>query len=247
MSTSDHVMTIEELARQTGLSVRNIRSHRTAGLLPAPEVRDGLGWYGPEHLDRLKLIQELQAEGFNLKGIKRLIDERAGSAAGLLGLKHALSEPFGSGGPAKIVTAEELAARFGEHASPEVLERALALELIVPVDGGRFELPNAAVLDMADRVVAAGIPLPATLELFELVRNDLRHVANAFVDAFIEHVYEPARPEGGAADWQSVGAALAALRPVASEGVLAVFQEVMTQEVEQRSAEVMRRLAGDED
>ena len=239
-------MTIEELSRRTGLSVRNIRSHRTAGLLPPPEVRDGLGWYGPEHLDRLRLIQELQAEGFNLRGIKRLIDERAGSAAGLLGLKHALSEPFGGGAPAKIVSLEELAARLGAHASPEVLERAIELELVVPLGDGRFELPNAAMLDMADQVVASGIPLGAALELFELVRTDLRHIAGAFIDAFVEHVFQAARPEGGAADWQSVGAALAALRPIASEGVLATFQEVMTQEVERRSAEEIRRLAGED-
>ncbi len=241
-------MTIEELSRQTGLSVRNIRSHRTAGLLPAPEVRDGLGWYGPDHLDRLRLIQELQAEGFNLRGIKRLIDERAGSAAGLLGLRHALSEPFGSAAPAQIVSLEELAGRLGAHASPEVLERAIELELVIPLGDGRFELPNPAMLDMADRVVASGIPLGAALELFELVRTDLRHIASAFIDAFVEHVFLPSRSAegGGPADWSSVGAALAALRPVASEGVLVTFQEVMTQEVERRSAEEIRRLAGED-
>jgi DNA-binding transcriptional MerR regulator len=241
-------MTIEELSRQTGLSVRNIRSHRTAGLLPPPEVRDGLGWYGPEHLDRLRLIQELQAEGFNLKGIKRLLDEREGSAAGLLGLKHALSEPFGSAAPAKIVSLDELASRLGAHATPEILERAIQLELVIPLGDGRFELPNAAMLDMADQVAASGIPLGAALELFELVRTDLRHIASAFIDAFVQHVFLPSRSgdEGGHADWQSVGAALTALRPIASEGVLATFQEVMTQEVERRSAEEIRRLAGED-
>ena len=64
---------------------------------------------------------------------------------------------------------------------------------------------------------------------------------------FVEHVFEPRAARAARADWQSVGAALAALRPVASEGVLATFQEVMTQEIEQRSAEEIRRLAGDED
>jgi DNA-binding transcriptional MerR regulator len=240
MGVSENVLTIEELARRTGLSVRNIRSHRTAGLLPAPEVRDGLGWYGPEHLDRLRLIQELQAEGFNLKGIKRLLDAREGSAGSLLGLRHALSEPFGSGEPAKIVTVEELASRLGAHASPEILRRAIELELVIPLGDGRFELPNAAMLEMADRIVASGIPLGATLELFELVRTDLRHIARAFVDAFVEHVLAP---EGRGTDWENVSEAVAALRPIASEGVLATFQEVMTQEVERRSAEEMRRLA----
>ena len=59
-------MTIEQLSARSGITVRNIRSHRARGLLPPPEVRDRIGYYGPEHLNRLRLIQELQGEGFNL-------------------------------------------------------------------------------------------------------------------------------------------------------------------------------------
>jgi hypothetical protein len=66
---SENDLTIEQLAAETGMTVRNIRSHRARGLLPAPEVRDRVGYYGPEHLDRLRMIQELQTDGFNLKGV----------------------------------------------------------------------------------------------------------------------------------------------------------------------------------
>src|SRR5437762_13257751 len=70
-----HDLTIEQLAAESGMTVRNIRSHRARGLLPAPEVRDRVGYYGPQHVTRLRLIQELQAEGFNLKGIERLLEQ----------------------------------------------------------------------------------------------------------------------------------------------------------------------------
>ena len=53
-------MTIEQLAARSGITVRNIRSHRSRGLLPPPEVRDRIGYYGPEHLNRLLLIKDLQ-------------------------------------------------------------------------------------------------------------------------------------------------------------------------------------------
>lgn len=66
-------LTIDELARRSGMTVRNIRAHQARGLLPPPEIHQRVGFYGPEHLTRLELIQELQAEGFNLKGIKRLL------------------------------------------------------------------------------------------------------------------------------------------------------------------------------
>ena len=48
------------------MSVRNIRNHQSRGLLPAPEVRARVGYYDAEHVARLRLILDLQADGFNL-------------------------------------------------------------------------------------------------------------------------------------------------------------------------------------
>src|SRR4051794_19508658 len=66
-------LTIDELARETGMTVRNIRAHQARGLLPPPEVRARTGFYGPEHATRLRAIQDLQAEGYNLKAIERML------------------------------------------------------------------------------------------------------------------------------------------------------------------------------
>src|SRR3954466_9757397 len=123
-STTPNQLTIDQLSAETGLSVRNIRSHRTAGILPPPEVRDGLGWDGPDHVARLAVIRDLQAEGFNLKGIKRLLDQVGGPAAGLLGVRRALTAPPESE-PARVVTLAELAGRLGEPATPAGLQRPL--------------------------------------------------------------------------------------------------------------------------
>ena len=49
--------TIDELAREAGMTVRNVRSHHARGLLPPPEVRGRTGFYGTEHVERLRLIQ----------------------------------------------------------------------------------------------------------------------------------------------------------------------------------------------
>src|SRR5579859_2197623 len=68
-------LTVEQLAFETGMSVRNIRSHQARGLLAPPEVRVRVGYYGPEHLAQLQMIRELQNDGFNLGGIKRLMDD----------------------------------------------------------------------------------------------------------------------------------------------------------------------------
>ena len=51
-------LTIDELARRTGMTVRNVRAHQSRGLLPPPEVRGRTGFYGPEHVARIELIRE---------------------------------------------------------------------------------------------------------------------------------------------------------------------------------------------
>ena len=79
------------------MTVRNIRAHQSRGLLPAPEIRGRTGYYGSEHVTRLELISEMQADGFNLQAIKRLIDVSDGSGEELLGFKRALMAPVRAG------------------------------------------------------------------------------------------------------------------------------------------------------
>src|SRR3954447_18555405 len=107
MAEATAELTIDELARETGMTVRNIRAHQSRGLLPAPEVRARTGYYGPEHVTRIELIRELQGEGFNLESIRRLRDGTAGSGDEVLRFTRALRAPFEDEEP-QIVEAAEL-------------------------------------------------------------------------------------------------------------------------------------------
>ena len=143
-STGGYDLTIEQLAAETGMSVRNIRNHHTRGLLPPPEVRARVGYYSSEHVARLRLIQDLQADGFNLAAIERLLSGSDGLAARLLGLRHAVTTPFEPESP-EVITAEELDKRFGEVDAKDV-ERVRKLGLLLPLGDGRFEVPSPALL-----------------------------------------------------------------------------------------------------
>src|ERR1700752_2783201 len=120
----ENALTIEELSAQTGMTVRNIRSHRARGLLPAPEVRDRVGYYGPEHVTRLRMIQELQSEGFNLKGIEHLLEQSPGPAEQFLAFKRSLGASFETEEP-QAFTREELAERFPSENPDETLKRSI--------------------------------------------------------------------------------------------------------------------------
>src|SRR5947209_5993654 len=140
-----HDMTIDELARETGMTVRNIRAHQSRGLLPPPEVRARTGYYGPEHVARVRLIQEMQAEGFNLKSIQRLVDASNGAGEQVLDLGRALRGSFSDEEP-EFWTTDDIEQRLGGPFDPKTFEKARKLGLIRPIGEGRFEVPSPTLL-----------------------------------------------------------------------------------------------------
>jgi DNA-binding transcriptional MerR regulator len=171
-------LTVEQLAAEVGMSVRNIRNHHTRGLLPPPEVRARVGYYNSEHVARLRLILDLQADGFNLAAIERLLSGSDGLAERLLGLRIAVTTPFEPEDP-EMITAHELNKRFGMVDGKDI-ERVRKLKLLVPLGDGRFEIPSPALMRDAEQVVALGIPLHAALVLVERVSRDADSIARAF-------------------------------------------------------------------
>ena len=100
---------IEELAGRAGMTVRNVRNYQTKGLLPPPRLAGRKGVYSDEHLARLQLIKEMQAGGFNLTAIRKLLEgvpEGAGREA--LRFEQALLSPWSEDEP-EIVEVAELA------------------------------------------------------------------------------------------------------------------------------------------
>ncbi len=240
-AAGEHTLTIEQLAYETGMSVRNIRNHQTRGLLPPPVVRARTGYYGAAHVERLRLIQEMQLDGFNLNAIKRLIGD-GDSADRFIGFKRAITAPFESESP-EILTVEELAERFGGgELDVKAVEKAQRLELIVPLGDGRFEAPSPALLRAAEEVLDRGIPLMAALETVERIKRSCESAARAFVRLFLQEMWKPfdeaGRPEER---WEEVTETIERLRPLASEALLAVFKQTMTAEVEDAFGKVLER------
>jgi DNA-binding transcriptional MerR regulator len=71
--TAAGMLTVDALAEATGVSVRNIRYYASLGLLPAPERRGRVAYYGAEHRARLDLTMALQEHGFTLQAIERYL------------------------------------------------------------------------------------------------------------------------------------------------------------------------------
>jgi DNA-binding transcriptional MerR regulator len=240
-------LTIDELARRTGMTVRNIRAHQSRGLLPAPEVRGRTGYYGDEHVARLELIRELQADGFNLSSIKRVIGDVGKSSSAVLDFTRAVRTPFEQEQP-EIVDVAEWAERWqgtGFADPAATMRRAADLGLIRLLGDGRIEILSPALARAGAELAALGVTPDTALEVLESLRRSARGVSRTFVNLFLTEVWEPfdraGRPEQ---DWPKVREALDRLRPLASEALLAAFQPVMTEAVEKAFERALKQEAG---
>jgi DNA-binding transcriptional MerR regulator len=239
------LLTIDDLALQTGLTTRNIRAYQSRGLLPPPEVRGRTGYYADEHVARLELIREMQADGFNLTAIKRLIDGSGGEWEDMLGFKRAALSGWEAEDP-EVTTVEEFAERFGVTVEddPGPLQRAIELGAVVPLGGGRLELPSPALIKAGEEVVAAGVPLDAMMDVLAKIVRHTDAVAHSFTRLFLDNVLRPFQDRGSPPEeWPQVRESLERLRPVAGQAVSAAFALQMTAAAE----ETYGRVLGGED
>jgi DNA-binding transcriptional MerR regulator len=239
----ESTLTIEQLSAQSGMTVRNIRAHRARGLLPAPEVRERVGYYGSEHLARLQLIQEMQADGFNLRAIQRLLEETHGQPEQLRSLRDAVHAPFETEQP-QVFTLAELEARFGgEGVDTRLLVRAEKIGLLVALGDDRYEAPMPSLLDAAEEVVRRGVPLGHALTVTGKVREQCRVVAREYVRLFLEDLWKPFAQAGYPQErWAEVTESIERLRPVSSRALLASYQLTMSHEVEAAFGRELERL-----
>ena len=240
MATAEE-LTIEEVSRLTGMTVRNIRAHQTRGLLPPPNVRGRTGFYGREHVARIELIREMQGSGFNLKAIKQLLElTPEGASEEVLHLERLLMAPWEEES-SEIVDLAELQERFG--ANPKSARKAEELGLVIPLGEDRFEIPSPSLLKAGEDVVAMGVPLDHALSVMQKVRRAMRDVAQEFVRLFLRDVWRPFVDAGMPQErLPEVRRSLERLRGVAWEVVRPTFERTMTAEVEEAFGKELKRL-----
>jgi DNA-binding transcriptional MerR regulator len=183
---------IEQLARAAGVAVDTIRFYQGKGLLEAPR-RDGrVTWYGDGHLERLRRIKELQQQGFTLTVIQRfLAGELEPSDEALVAAVTRPSAP-------QTLTLAELSERSGVAAP--LLTSLEQAGLLVPVEGGEEPLYPADDLEAIAagmKLIAAGVPLGALIELGKDYSAAVDRTARQAVDLFDLHVRERIQAEGG--------------------------------------------------
>jgi DNA-binding transcriptional MerR regulator len=188
---------VEQLAGRAGVSVDTVRFYQAKGLLEPPRRMGRIALYDDGHLHRLERVRALQAKGFTLATIRRLVRGELDAA------DEALVEAVtgrGAGAAADEEAAEEffdldeLGARSG---IPVALLQAIEREgLLVGRrhhGGAAFTDSDVAIARSGLRLLELGLPLPEVLELARDHHARVRETAERAVQLFDAHVRQPLR------------------------------------------------------
>jgi DNA-binding transcriptional MerR regulator len=236
---------IDELAREAGTTVRNVRAYQDRGLLPPPRRSGRVGLYTDAHLARLRLIGQLLERGYTLGNIAELITawERGQDLGELLGLEAELVQPW-SDEVATTISLEDLNSLFGQD--DDALREAVKLGLLEPEEGGeRFRVPSPRLLHAGAELVAAGIPLDAVLNHARQLARDTDRIAARFVELVSANVFEPYGDKPfPAEDVPRLAELLRRLRPLAETTVDAYLARAMEERLARELGNHYDRLMG---
>jgi DNA-binding transcriptional MerR regulator len=182
--------TIDELAREAGTTVRNIRAYQEKGLLPPPEKRGRVGIYGGTHLARLKLISPLLERGYSLANVAELIGAWEGGhdISKLLGLEAAITSPW-SNEPEAVIPKEKYLEMFGDSITPEAM--AYAIESgIIRIEGDTVYASSIKLVQAGALLAKEGVPLQELAKIVTELRTQSEYIAGKLMALVTKYIFD---------------------------------------------------------
>jgi DNA-binding transcriptional MerR regulator len=183
---------VERLAAACDVSVDTVRYYQARGLLPPPDRRGRVAWYGDEHVRRIRTIRALQRQGLTLAAIRRVLDGELDLADA--GLAAAVAAERGDADTDGLLDLDAFASESGVPASLiQAVERE-GIRIGRRVDGAtRYTRADIELVRTALRLLEFGLPLGDLLLLARDADDAMRRLAERAVDLFDEHVRRPIR------------------------------------------------------
>jgi DNA-binding transcriptional MerR regulator len=218
--------TIDELAAATGVPSRTVRHYQWVGALPPPARKGRVALYREEHVQRLRLIAQLQDRGLHLRAIRDALRQAAHRRLSLeewLGIGEHLRQPWSDETPL-VLTEVELRQRLGNR--PAGFVAALLRVGLLRRQGDQlapaYLVRSPGLLDIGLRLHDAGMDIETGAEAAALLRDSMRRAAVKLVRQFATRSGRGFARSRSAVD---VGEALTALRPLGAEAVRLVFAQ----------------------
>lgn len=237
-------MRIDELATASGIPSRTIRYYNQQGLLPPPRLQGRVGYYDDAHLERLKLVKDLQESRFLPLAVIRSLLRRADQGADLETMLAPLDIVYHQHGDGhELFSKSQLATKAG--VGRDVVDAAEKMGLLFGVKhrgAVRYTVDDAAMCGIVKDWMRLGLPA----ELGHLYRSSLERISREHVLAFNQMVVDPM-------DWEHTDAADARAQMVAayremtevSNRLIALLQRKLLQyAVEAEAREPSRSASG---
>jgi DNA-binding transcriptional MerR regulator len=211
--------TIDDLATAARVPSRTIRFYQSRGALMAPEIRGRVAYYNPTHLERLKLIAQLQDRGLRMDAIRDLvssIDRGEVDLAEWLGVEQQMQASWANDQP-RTVSESELLALCGKR-RPGLLAELVRLSL-VERRGDVYLIESPALLGIAMKLQATGVDLDTARAAADIVRKHVERAVKELIELFVRRA-----KEGELAEPAKL---LEALRPLGLEAVRVIFGRAM--------------------
>lgn len=226
-------LTVDELAARAGVTVRTIRFYSTRGLLPPPEIGPRrVGRYGPGHLSRLALIEELQHQGMTLAAIERYLRQLPSDLSPEdLALHRALVASWAPDAEAEA-TREKLERRAGRLLTEDDLDRLAAMNVLARTGDPDVFRIDPVILHLGVRLLEVPVSLKTLLAAREVVLEHSREAARELSRMFKEEVWEPyRRRESDPEQVETMRTLSAHMQPMIVQALVTAFQRSMREEL----------------
>ncbi|MBX7548207.1 MerR family transcriptional regulator [Streptomyces sp. NPDC004232] len=221
--TGEPTLTIDELAARSGVTVRTVRFYGSKGLLPPPVIGPRrVGRYGPGHVARLALIEELQQQGMTLAAIERYVRQLpADLTPHDLAIHRAV---VASWAPDAVdtVARRELERRAGRPLSAEDVERLAAMNVVRETADGTFRV-DAGLLRLGVQLLDVPLSQEAILAARTVLVEHSRAAARELSRLFRGEVAERAT--------RDVKSLSAHMHPLVVQALLTTFQRSLREEL----------------
>lgn len=240
----DREMTIDQLASAVGMTVRNVRAYAGRGLIPAPRLVGRTGWYGKEHVDRLRLIRDLLDRGYTLGAVEKALLHSTGVPSGhALDLLNALTNPLGEDEEPEEMDLPSLRGLVG-GADDALVDELVELGLVERVDETTVRVLRPAVFRAGAQAMALGLSKDSVLGLLPLLSDRLHEIAQRFVDEFRGELWHPFTEAGmPEQEWPQMLQRIEAILPVAGQAVVSVFRDELRTVIDEALGEELAAIA----
>lgn len=226
-------LTVDQLAARAGVTVRTVRFYSTRGLLPPPTIGPRrVGRYGPGHLSRLALIEELQNQGMTLSAIERYLQRLPDDMSPHdLAIHRAM---VASWMPDTVdeATREELERRVGRELTDDDLERLAAMSVLESTEDPALFRVDPALLHLGVRLLDTPLSQGTILAAREAMLEHARSAARELSRLFKDEVWEPYREREADPEQVARMKSLSAhMQPMVVQALMTAFQRSLKEEL----------------